>query len=308
MLDGVTRRRIPLPETGVEIAVLDWGGEGPPALLHHANGFCAALWAPVVTHLRPHFRVFAVDARGHGDSSRPEGREAFAWPILASDLAAVGAELLAGVGAERFALGLGHSFGGTLTLAAASQRDLYDRIVLVDPVLYPSTLPAKQQRGSELSVRARKRRAVWQSRVEAREFFLGKDLFKTWRKEALDLYVAEGLRDRADGSVELKCDPEVESWIFEGPADPANRATSTGPPGLDNEVAAAKLQIPALLIWASQGNFPRVLYEGIASQMRSGRIEDMAAGHLVPMEEPDQVAASVLRFCGRAETESRALP
>ena len=117
VLSGVARRVIRLPESGVEIALLDWGGEGPPALLHHANGFCAALWGPVARHLRSRFRLIAMDARGHGDSPRPEGPGAFSWDLLAADLLGVGELLLAELGAPRFALGLGHSFGGTLTLA-----------------------------------------------------------------------------------------------------------------------------------------------------------------------------------------------
>jgi pimeloyl-ACP methyl ester carboxylesterase len=313
VLDGVVRRTIRLPESGVEIALLDWGGEGPPALLHHANGFCAALWGPVAGRLRSRFRLIAMDARGHGDSPQPNGPDPFRWDLLAADLMAVGEFLLAEIGVERFALGLGHSFGGTLTLAAASRRDLFERIVLVDPVLYPSNLkrelypasgaepadlanpsdPSEQSgsedpdHGTELSRRARKRKAVWSSRSDAREFFLSKPLFAAWRPEALDLYVAEGLRERSDGQLELKCAPEVEAQVFEG------ARTS----GLDHEVAASLLENPALLIWASRGNFPRVMYQEIVSRMRDGTIEDMAAGHLAPMEEPEKVADSVLRFC-----------
>ena len=101
MLVGVTRRRIRLRESGVEIALLDWGGDGPPALLHHANGFCAALWQPVAEELRSHFRVIAMDARGHGDSSVPEGPNAFDWDVLAKDLLAVGESLLEELGDPR---------------------------------------------------------------------------------------------------------------------------------------------------------------------------------------------------------------
>ncbi|MBW2232048.1 MAG: alpha/beta fold hydrolase, partial [Deltaproteobacteria bacterium] len=119
----VERRRLALPEAGVEIALLDWGGEGPLALLHHANGFCAALWAPIAEALRDRFHVVAMDARGHGDSSLPSERppeEAFAWPVMAADLRAVALTLLQETGHSQIALGLGHSFGGTLTLAAES--------------------------------------------------------------------------------------------------------------------------------------------------------------------------------------------
>lgn len=295
MLDGVTRRKIRLPESGVEIALLDWGGQGPPALLHHANGFCAALWAPVAELLRSQFRIIALDARGHGDSPRPDERDAFSWEALASDLIEVGKLLLQELEVERFALGLGHSFGGTLTLAAAARADLYQRIVLVDPVLYPAGTPKESRRGGELAVRARKRRAVWGSRAEAREFFLSKPLFADWRPEAVEIYLAEGLRDRADGQVELKCDPEVEALIFEGPPD------------LDNEASGSRLRVPALLIWASRGNFPLAMFQGIVGRMRAGTLEEMDVGHLAPMEQPDRVAEAVLRFCTTSEA-SEAFP
>jgi pimeloyl-ACP methyl ester carboxylesterase len=285
VLEGVSRRRIILEQSGVEIAVLDWGGSGPPALLHHANGFCAALWDPVAQLMRSQFRVFALDARGHGDSSRPEGAEAFGWDRLASDLVGVGQRLLAELGAERFALGLGHSFGGTLTLAAAGEQNLYERIALIDAVLHPPVVRLSGERGSELSVRARKRRALWGSRAEAREFFLGKPLFAPWCEEAIDLYIAEGLRERTDGQVELKCSPEVEASVFEGP------------PNLDNEKAASQLSVPALLVWAARGNFPRSMYQSTAALMKDGTVEDIQAGHLAPMERPELVADSVLRFC-----------
>src|SRR5258706_5837286 len=103
MLEDVTRRRLALPEHGVEIALLDWGGSGPLALFHHANGFCAATLDLVARPLRRHFRVIGMDARGHGDSSRPgasfaqraegerrpSGGEPYAWGEFGADLAAV---------------------------------------------------------------------------------------------------------------------------------------------------------------------------------------------------------------------------
>jgi len=52
VLAQVSRRKIRLPESGIEIALLDWGGDGPIALLHHANGYCAAIWAPVAERVR----------------------------------------------------------------------------------------------------------------------------------------------------------------------------------------------------------------------------------------------------------------
>ena len=67
LLASATPRTLALPERDIEIALLDWGGDGPPALLHHANGFCAGLWGGVADRLRSHFRLIAMDARGHDD-------------------------------------------------------------------------------------------------------------------------------------------------------------------------------------------------------------------------------------------------
>ena len=71
MLDDVARRRV-RTKSGIEIALRDWGGDGPLALLHHANGFCAELWAQVAERLRGRFHLIALDARGHGASSKPD--------------------------------------------------------------------------------------------------------------------------------------------------------------------------------------------------------------------------------------------
>ena len=86
-LSGITRTRVPGASDDVEIALIDWGGEGPLAFFHHANGFCAETLAPVAHALRDRFRVIAMDCRGHGNSTpvAPEG-DAYHWGVLARDV------------------------------------------------------------------------------------------------------------------------------------------------------------------------------------------------------------------------------
>jgi len=287
LLAGVNRRRLQVGP-GIEIAILDWGGSRPLALLHHANGFCAGVWGVVAQALRPFFRVVALDARGHGDSSKPQWREAYRWECFTDDLVRV-AELLAADQTDgRVALGMGHSFGGTATLFAAARRpELFQRIVLVDPVLPSRTLAVPAERaehGRRLAGAARDRQQVRPSRQEARRAWAGRKFFANWDPRVLDLYVAEGLRDRPDGQVELKCPGEVEATIFEQAGT------------LDPLAAAQGLSVPALLLRARDGNFPRAVYESIAAAMQHGRVEDVEAGHLVVMERPDLVADAALRF------------
>jgi pimeloyl-ACP methyl ester carboxylesterase len=291
LLAAATPRRLALPERGVEIALLDFGGAGPLALAHHANGFCKGMWAEVAHALRGELRLVAMDARGHGDSSRPEGPQAFAWREFAADLAAVAARLVAEAG-RPLALGIGHSFGGTSLLGAAATRpDSFERLLLADPV----TPPPPAQHGPERAAHvgqmvdaARRRRNDWPSRAEARAWFSERSLFASWTPVALDLYVEDGLRERSDGSVELKCPGAVEAAVFEqGEA-------------LDLMTWTKGLAAPALWLWAERGSFPLPLYEALAGSMARARIERVPAGHLIPMERPDRVAAAARRLLATA--------
>jgi pimeloyl-ACP methyl ester carboxylesterase len=286
LLAAATPRRLPLRERGVEIALLDFGGAGPLALAHHANGFCKGMWAEVAHALRGELRVVAMDARGHGDSSRPEGAQAFAWREFAADLAAVAAELVREAG-RPLALGIGHSFGGTSLLGAAAARpELFERLLLVDPVTPPPPAehgPERAAHVGQMVEAALRRRHEWPSRAEARAWFQERSLFASWTDVALDLYVLDGLRERADGSVELKCPGAVEGAVFaQGEA-------------LDLMAWTKGLALPALWLWAERGNFPLPLYEALAGSMARARVERVPAGHLVPMERPDLVAAAARR-------------
>jgi len=290
MRNDVKRGRIALPESGIEIATLDFGGSGPLALLHHANGFCAAVWEPVARALTRHYRVIAMDARGHGRSSKPKDRAAYRWEWFGRDARGVAEALLHEHGARSIALGLGHSFGGTALLTASSERPaLFERLVLVDPIAPPLLSPELEARrreyGNALVEGARKRRAVWPSREAAREKWAGKELFESWDPRVLDLYVAEGLLDRPDGQVELACSPETEATIFDSAGE------------LDVMQRAGGVQVPALVLWARAGNFSYAHYEALVARMPRGVLRVADAGHLVPMEQPELVVREVVRFC-----------
>jgi pimeloyl-ACP methyl ester carboxylesterase len=293
LLARAERRRVRLPT--LEIALLDWGGSGPPILVHHANGFCKGVMALLAERLAPRFRVLAMDARGHGDSAHPEAPGSYAWARFADDLAAVAERVAALCGVRRLALGVGHSFGGTSLLGAVRARpDLFERIVLVDPVAPPGGAEARsaprREHVASMVERATKRRHEWASRAEARAFFAGRELFERFEPRALDLYVLDGLRERRDGSVELKCPGAVEAAVFASGED------------VDADALARGVATPALWLWATQGSFARERHEALAASMPGARLEPLAAGHLAPMERPDLVADAILRFAdgGRA--------
>lgn len=286
ILDDAKPRRLRLPERGIEIGLLEWEGAGPTLLLHHANGFCKGTLGLVADALRNDHHVVAMDARGHGDSSHPEGPLVATWNDFADDVAGVARALAAERGEERLAFGVGHSFGGTVTLgASARQPGLFERLVLIDPVV-PVRTGSSGERPEHL-VRliegARKRRHEWPSREEARSWFAERSLFADWQPEALDLYVLDGLRP-CPGGVVLKCSGEAEATVFEsgGRTDPMAWARAS--------------PAPCRVLWASGGNFPRAVHEALAAEMSAGEVVTVDAGHLVPMERPDLVVAEIRRF------------
>jgi pimeloyl-ACP methyl ester carboxylesterase len=282
---------MPLSDRGVEIALLDWRGDGPLVLMHHANGFCAGTLGLVADALVPRFRVIGMDARGHGRSSKPEGDAAYEWRHFIADYLAVARSLADEVGG-RIAVGLGHSFGGTTAFgAAAEQPDLFERLVLVDPVLPPPVEaqvdldPARAERIARMVEGARKRRATWPSRAAARAHFAERSLFEHWRPEALDLYVEHGLLDAADGSVELACPGAVEAAVF------ANG------PNLDVLDLARRARVPTTVLWARQGNFSLPLYRRVFGAMERAEIREVDGSHLVPMEQPELVVDAMRDAC-----------
>ena len=268
------RQRLALPASGIELSLCDWGGEGPLLLMHHANGFCAPTFGLVAEALRSEFHVVGVDARGHGDSSSPAGAHHYRWECFVADILAV-AERLAPTHGGRVTLTLGHSLGGTTTLlAAAAHPELFDQLLLVEPIVLPPPALLLQR----LSEGARHRRMHWSSRNAARQYFSTLSFFAVWEPRALDLYVQEGLAQRADGSVVLKCPREVEAAIFASAA------------GLDLHSAVTALDCSVSILWAKRGAlFPRSYYEELVRAMPRGRLLEVDTGHLVPMERPDLV-------------------
>jgi pimeloyl-ACP methyl ester carboxylesterase len=128
--------RVPVAD-GVELAVDAWapgggaqaagGAGGVPFVLAHGLASNARMWDGVAEALAAAGHPsFAVDLRGHGRSSKPDGP--YDVPVVAGDLAA----LIEGLGLDRPVVA-GQSWGGNVVLElAASSPSLVRGIVCVD--------------------------------------------------------------------------------------------------------------------------------------------------------------------------------
>lgn len=104
----------------LRVRYLDWGGDGEPVMLMHGLASSAHWYELVASHLRHKYRLFAADARGHGQTTQATG--GYDWQTLAGD--AVG--LMDHLGVSRAAV-FGHSWGATAALNVAARFP--DRII-----------------------------------------------------------------------------------------------------------------------------------------------------------------------------------
>lgn len=110
---------------GVRLRAIDWGGNGVPALLLHGGALTAQTWDYVCVGLRSEFRLFALDMRGHGESSWSDD---YSIRRLAADAAQAAAAL----GTPQLHV-VGMSLGGVVAAELAlSAGSLVRSLTMVD--------------------------------------------------------------------------------------------------------------------------------------------------------------------------------
>lgn len=266
---------------GVEIALHDLGGQGPPLLFAHATGFHGLVFAPVAERLSDRFRCFALDERGHGDSGLPPDLD-FDWHGLGRDVLAA----VDGLGWQT-PLGVGHSGGGAaLLLAEQARPGTFRALYCFEPIVFPPTGPfpaGESTDGNPLATSARRRREVFSSRQEAFDNYASKPPFDRLATEALHAYVDHGFEDMGDGRVRLKCRGETEARVYENasPYDAYDRL-----PDVSCPVTVA--------CGAASGTFGPELVEALARRLPRSRGEIVPdVGHFGPLEDPDALAAAI---------------
>jgi pimeloyl-ACP methyl ester carboxylesterase len=282
----VTRESAFAEANGLRLHYLRWngGGERGPVVLNHATGFLAALWQPIAERLAgAGYTPIAYDARGHGDSDKPEPTDAnYHWKNFADDLEGV----LAALGLRDVPF-VGHSSGGAAGLyLAGTKPGLLSRVAVIEPIVMPGGFVPDETRRNDMAAGARRRRMSFASRNEMIDQYRSRATFQRWTDECLRLYADHGTFDTEDGGVRLKCPGEIEGTVF------ANSAS------LNIWDALPNIRVPVLVIAGQYTEgFLDMVAHGVAQRVPNGRFVQMPdAGHLAPMERPDAVAEEIIAF------------
>lgn len=276
--------RIPVT-ADISLQLHDLGGDGPPLLLCHATGFHGRVWEPVARALADRWHSWAPDLRGHGDSPVPPGTE-MRWERFADDVLAVVDALDAAPLAA-----VGHSKGGAALLTAELHRPgTFRGLYLFEPIVFPADLEGDDElaqrfeRPAEnpLAAAAERRRASFPTRDAAYENYSSKPPLMSLHPDALRAYVDHGFADAADGTVTLKCRPEVEASVYRMGAH------------LDAWHQLERISCPVTVAASGDGGAPSLFAPMIAERITGARLETFGdLGHFGPLEDPDRLAEAI---------------
>jgi pimeloyl-ACP methyl ester carboxylesterase len=290
-------RKVPL-KTGVTLNVaLSGPAEAPPVIMLHGFPESHRTWRGLAPLLEDRFRLVMPDQRGFAGSDRPVEVEAYRTDLLVDDIFAL-AEAL---GIERFAL-VGHDWGGAISWPAALRGDpRLERLAIINaphPVVFQkSVIEDEAQRAASQYITA----------------------FRTpGFEKAAEAMGWETLFDKSfSGHVDLASIPPEEraqyvaEWSQPGGFSAMlnwYRASQliVPPPGLEVPLPDwvlnlfPKVKVPTLVIWGMRDKaLLPIQLEGLDALVDDLRIERIPdAGHFVPWEKPEAVAAALKPFLG----------
>jgi lipase len=268
-----------------DICYFEWGkpGNGPSVLLLHATGFHARCWDQVVAAFPDGTHVIAVDQLGHGRSAAPIITD---W----TDVAGATTELLKSLGI-RFAVGAGHSMGGhCLVQVADSAPDLFERLVLIDPVIMEREVYQNAPDMSTTFEIVAKRRNSWTGPEEMFNRFKDRHPYKLWDLAVLHDYCEYGLLPDGQGGYRMACPPQTEASIY---------ATSTT---VDPWPMIGEISQPVTVLRAPQIDRDGA-FDFAGSPTPAGLADDFADGtdiylsdltHFMPMQDPKRIAELII--------------
>ena len=260
-----------MPSFEVNQAVLYYEsiGEGEPLLFIHGLGSSISDWENQIPYFGAHYRVVALDLRGHGNSDKPPGP--YSSRLFADDIAALIASL--DIGPVNV---VGLSLGGFIACQlAVDHSDLVRTLIVVNsvPGLPRDTVRDRYRIRSTLLVR---QLIAHLFGMRALGRFLGKKLFPRPDQEELRQTFIDRWAEN-DKHAYLSSLATVPTWNLE------HRLSS--------------ISCPTCLISGEHDFFPLALKEEYAEKMPDARLVVIPnSGHFTPLDEPERFNEALMEF------------
>jgi lipase len=267
------------------IQYLLYDGSGQTIIFMHATGFLPWLWHPLARGLNDSYRIISPYVCDHREVDPEKG--GFDWMLLAKDLTD-----FCGTLAIESPLMVGHSMGGAVMAIAAGHFGLdVEKMVLIEPIFLPETFYSIKLRVEDLPLAGKsiKRRNHWTDATEARAYLKSKPLFQSWDDEILDLYIRYGMVTSDAGGLELACHPRREAALFMGSM------------AYDPWPILPMVKCPVLVLEGEHTeNKGFIEFKKAADTFPKGEYRLIhGAGHLIPMEKPQEVLSIIASFFSR---------
>jgi pimeloyl-ACP methyl ester carboxylesterase len=266
---------------GLRLRVLDWGGNGraPLLLLHGFTGHAHA-WDTLSIALQPHFHVYALDQRGHGDSGRPDGD--YSAEEYAQDLFLFGKQ----VGIDK-AIVAGQSLGGRVGMVfAATHPEMVEALGLVGGPHMSNFFPTRQATINVLGAAQRM--------LESRTEFPSRDA-------ALDYLRTQRRRDREDSlrhRLEHNTTPSGSGVAVK--YDNVRVAIGLAHMADDLRKYAAKTTCPVAILRGSSGAELSIEdAKAVAPSFQHAVVIDVEGDYALQMENPEGLAQALISFAAQ---------
>ncbi|KAF8588338.1 hypothetical protein K439DRAFT_652977 [Ramaria rubella] len=310
-------------------------GTGITLFLTHANGFSRQIWEPTLARLISLMEsnpssgvlvdeIWSFEAVQHGDSGLlnvGNHHDIFDWQDHVRDILnflinylpeEVSSSILPTILSRilrrklsRRVVGVGHSFGGTtLCLAAITQPELFQSLILVEPLIVPTSYKRGPRLDGLIQATIRKP-SQFPSREIAKGIFKKYPPMNTWDPAVIDVIMEHGLvaansegptssslMGKDSSPVRLKMHPLDEAVVYCEWLAPYEAWT-----GLEN------LDPRVSLHWIMSGDTNKLTGGFATTQMTVWRravnttnVRLPGVGHLIVQESPENLGAELFRY------------
>lgn len=280
---------------------LHYAAMGDPAapLLLCLHGFPEywGAWRDVMPLLAKRFRVVAPDQRGFGQSSKPEGVDAYQTRHLSADMVALADEL----SADRPYLLFGHDWGASVAYAMAFRDvDRLSGLVIangVHPVPFQRAIIDDPDQRAASQYMSRLRSEGFETRMREDNFARTLNMISGF---SADGWMSDAAREAyreawsGEGTMEAMLNWYRASPVVVPPIDQPASDLAEKVPVLELPEKAMQVKVPHLVIWGERDEALRpICLDGLdqfAQDLTIRRVAD--AGHWILHERPEDVAAA----------------